>query len=295
VHRLDLILLGVLGVGLLFGLVSLMSVAIFAPRGLAERASCSNNLSQIGKAAQAYAAAHKQAWPDAFTDESHAWNEVGNTRTRDTDNGAAPQSNTVNVYVLFRAGFLGPRSCLCPSVTEKTEKAARFETLRDFAGEAYCSYSFQNQLGPYGLTSRSSINATALAVAADANPLRRDFWSGAPGGVKAGASDKRLAKKPAFVHEEWQAIPIAHAWELNSPNHEFKGQNVLYLDGHVDWTDNPYCGVWYDNIWLRRLPDVHVEPDPKDLDTLRAYDDGASYDGKSVLPADSEGDSFLVP
>ena len=28
----------------------------------------------------------------------------------------------------------------------------------------------------------------------------------------------------------------------NSNNHRNVGQNVVYVDGHVEWWDNPFCG-----------------------------------------------------
>ncbi len=40
----------------------------------------------------------------------------------------------------------------------------------------------------------------------------------------------------------------------NSDNHGQKGQNVLYLDGHVEWKGTATCGYYngtsYDNIWF---------------------------------------------
>jgi len=30
--------------------------------------------------------------------------------------------------------------------------------------------------------------------------------------------------------------------QANSNNHAGDGENVLYADGHVDWTATPYCG-----------------------------------------------------
>jgi prepilin-type processing-associated H-X9-DG protein len=134
-------------------------------------------------------------------------------------------------------------------------------------------------------------------VAADANPMRRDFWNGAPGGgAKDRVTDRRLADTARFFScDEYIAAWNAGAWKLNSPNHDFKGQNVLYLDGHVAWKTHPYVGPNWDNIWLRRRTNVSVEIDPMNIETLRAYNDETSYDGKSILPADSKDDSFLVP
>jgi prepilin-type N-terminal cleavage/methylation domain-containing protein/prepilin-type processing-associated H-X9-DG protein len=52
-------------------------------------------------------------------------------------------------------------------------------------------------------------------------------------------------------------IPIAadqgpgDSSEAPSTNHQDSGQNVLYLDGHVEWRSDPKCGVQDDNIWQR--------------------------------------------
>lgn len=212
-----------------------------------------------------------------------------------SDNGQPVTSNAANFWVLVSAGYLTPEVFVCPNAGHRNPDAeADGSRLRDFRSEAACSYSFQNVLGEYALLDGQG-NASALAVAADANPLRRDFWSGAPGAEGEGLTDRQLARKPTFVAEAWKGVAIGHPWELNSPNHGFKGQNVLYLDGHVAWTDHPYCGPGGGNIWVRRRTGLEVAADPKKVETLRNYDDGASYDGKSTLPPDSQDDSFLVP
>jgi len=182
---------------------------------------------------------------------------------------------------------------VCPETNQKPDVLVTDpKAVRDFRGETFVSYSYQNVLGDYQLTIASG-RASSMAVAADANPMRRDFWS---------VTDRRLADTARFFGDEeyiaaWnkEAGSIAGAWELNSPNHGFRGQNVLYRDGHVVWTIHPYSGPNWDNIWLRRRTDISVEIDPMNIETLRAYNDKASYDGKSTLPADSTGDSFLVP
>jgi len=273
---------------------------------------CANNLSQIGKALQAWAVDHRTTYPDAFSEQSNRWDDVGNTRTdqwnpvenggkppesHPGDNGKPIQSNTANLWRLIAAALCeNPAGFICPSTKDTPETMMEdFSKVRDFRGETFCSYSYQNVLGPYRLKQYGRPN---FAIASDSSPMRRDFWSGAPGGgVPNGVTDKKLAEKPSFEVEEWisQAGPIQNPWELNSPNHNFKGQNVLYLDGHVEWQSNPYCGIKCDNIWLRRRADVTGKPDPKDIESLRAYNDVTSYDGTSTLPADSREDSFLVP
>lgn len=61
-----------------------------------------------------------------------------------------------------------------------------------------------------------------------------------------------------------------------SANHKEKGQNVLYLDGHVEWKGTETCGWYgtnsassglgYDNIWKRDSTNTRV-PSPGGTDT----------------------------
>jgi prepilin-type processing-associated H-X9-DG protein len=281
----------------------------------ANRACCAYNLSQIGMACRTWASGHKQAWPDVFTEQSTQWHDVGNTRTdawspvrddgeppqaKPEDNGAAIQSNTANFWVLVREKLLTPQVFACPSAHGREDAGVlKYDSVRDFRGEPFCSYSFQNALGPYTLTETSSFHSSTLAVAADASPLRRDFRTGPLGqGVPKGITDRQLTEN-AWFNETEETAPwnrrLRPVYELNSPNHKFQGQNVLYLDGHVEWREHPYCGVKYDNIWLRRRKDATVQIDPSNIETIRAYNDEASYDGRSTLDPKSADDSFLVP
>jgi len=302
-------------------LALLMMPTITSTTELADRASCKNNLKQIGTACHIWATAHRQCWPRMWSEDSSAWYEVGNTRTDRWDeleqdgeppdvtpgdkSGPPPepiQSNTASLWLMVVAAGLTQDVFLCPSADCRHERAAmNYAKVRDFRGEKFCSYSYQNMLGPY-LLKEAPAYASQLAVAADANPMRRDYWSGGPGGgMPIGITNRKLAERPKFEECEetppWnqQAKCIRRAWELNSPNHQFKGQNVLYLDGHAEWREHPYVGVNWDNIWLRRRTDVTAPIDPKNLATIRAYNDESSYDGRSTLPEGSTGDSFLVP
>ncbi|HET6441818.1 MAG TPA: hypothetical protein VFH53_05520, partial [Phycisphaerae bacterium] len=222
------------------------------------------------------------------------------------------QSNTANLWLLFAETGISPEIFICPKTNQKPDVLVTDpKAVRDFRGETFVSYSFQNVLGPYRLKSTSG-RASYMAVAADANPLRRDFRTDGIGDKKregpsaspaaeAGVTDEYLADKPQFVGEEYIAAwneetgGIAGAWELNSPNHQFKGQNVLYLDGHVEWRTHPYSGPNWDNIWLARKPEDGWTVEKEKIGLLRHSNDPASYNGRFTLPADSTGDSFLVP
>ena len=316
--RLGGIIVGITVVGILAAIWMPLQFAILETGG--HRPVCANNLKQIGTACQWWATAHRQTWPKGYGEGSTRWDDVGNTRadawspSRDggdppseepADNKQPVQSNSASLWLVVASAGLTPDVFLCDKAKYVNRQACMrdYTAVRDFRGETFVSYSYQNVLGPYKLTQTSAYpNSTQFAVAADANPMRRDFWSGAPGGgVPIGATNKKLAERPLFEDaEETQAWNrstkfIRHPWELNSPNHDFKGQNVLFLDGHVEWTYHPYCGPKWDNIWLRRRTDVSAEIDPKNIETLRACNDETSYNGTSTLPEDSQDDSFLVP
>jgi prepilin-type processing-associated H-X9-DG protein len=68
----------------------------------------------------------------------------------------------------------------------------------------------------------------------------------------------------------------------NSANQGRDGQNVLYGDGHVEWTSNPFVGAQRDNIYTYR--DQSTTVDDKGAAPASSNDDGTPYDlNDSVL------------
>jgi prepilin-type N-terminal cleavage/methylation domain-containing protein/prepilin-type processing-associated H-X9-DG protein len=297
-------------IGLLMGI---LIPAVFKALEAANRASCANNLSQIGKAGRTYAASHRQKWPKVFTTDSKYWDDVGNTRQDQTNpstqaqdkKGVAPDSNTANFWLLICVQGLTPESFICPSATkmhEADKAVVRYTDVRDFRTQECVSYSYQNVFGKYTLTETASAHSSTYAIAADANPLRYDFKD---------IAQKKLDEQPQFEQtdetEQWnQDSNIQELFELNSPNHNWAGQNVLYLDGHVEWKEHPYCGPIFDNIWIAQLttgtgPVSGTTFDPKKIADIRKPNDKQSYKANQKatnnfeLSAGSDNDSMLVP
>jgi prepilin-type processing-associated H-X9-DG protein len=308
-RRTLLIVGGIVGGGLVIVgiIVAILIPAIFGALDQAHHAQCAANLKQIGLASQAWASSHKQQFPNVFTKESTAWDQIGNTRfpKDDTDRTGEPiNSNTANLWALAKAGLVeNPSVFVCPKSGHKPDVSVRDVTMspcRDFQSAANVSYSYQNTFqggskvvqenqGGYVLSTAASPN---MAIMADANPQRTD--------VKKSAEDY-LAEKPSYETSGWGKID--GIWDLNSPNHKFKGQNVLYLDGHVEWVAHPFAGQNYDNIWTAQVGNLVWDtttkpgqsPDSTDVTTLEAYTNPKSYDGTSALKPGNRYDSFLVP
>jgi prepilin-type N-terminal cleavage/methylation domain-containing protein/prepilin-type processing-associated H-X9-DG protein len=316
-------------IGLLIGI---LIPAVFSALEQANRASCANNLSQIGKAGRTYATAHRQKWPKVFNSESKYWDDVGNTRqdfvdpdtttepTTQTvgDNGKAPDSNMANFWVLIAVQGMTPQSFICPSASKSfspDNSVVRYNGVRDFRGQDRVSYSYQNVFGSYTLTETTSTHSSTFAIASDCTPMRYQFKTFVDAKLDASAETtfEQTEETEPWIHPSGggQAYTITQAYELNSPNHNWKGQNVLYLDGHVEWKEHPYCGPVYDNIWMAR-PKAGGEGggaggtrfDPRKLEDIQnrnglkggssqCYKSGKPPQNNSII--ENEEDSFLVP
>jgi prepilin-type N-terminal cleavage/methylation domain-containing protein/prepilin-type processing-associated H-X9-DG protein len=306
-------------------LIAVLIPAVFGALEQANRASCANNLSQIGKAGRTYATSHKQKWPDVCIAvggaSPQAWDKVGESRqdsvtpgqtdiptdteAKDKGGNIPLESNTANFWRLISMQGMTPQNFICPSAAKMNFPDAtvvKYTDVRDFRGNQYCSYSYQNVFGDYVLTETASAHSSSLAIGADANPQRRDYYSGATDGVE-GLTDQKLLEGVKFEESDetapWNQTlgdNLDKAYQLNSPNHGFKGQNVLYLDGHVEFKEHPYCGPMYDNIWVLRKANVTTPVRPNDYSTVNGYDEDVSYtDSKSKLLSGSDNDSYLVP
>ena len=99
-------------------------------------------------------------------------------------------------------------------------------------------------------------------------------WLGRLGAEFALAADINPGTKPPYndVATPTASSPWPAMKKANSPNHERDGQNVLYGDGHVAWTHNPFCGVAAENIYVNANKQVDASPVDKNDSVLLPTD-----------------------
>jgi hypothetical protein len=100
--------------------------------------------------------------------------------------------------------------------------------LWDFGPEPWLhnSYSYHMPYGKFPLTTSSD---PGMAVAADRNP-----WISSVG----------------WPSKNFNSFnPNSNANYGNTPCHRDQGQNVLFLDMHVNFEPVPFCGINQDNIY----------------------------------------------
>jgi type II secretory pathway pseudopilin PulG len=221
-------------------LVVVLSAAVLpaavGSREVANRVKCAANLKQIGMAIMLYANENRDAMPRTRYDMEKADKPTAFTNAKAVnpfkDDG--PEANDVSaaLFLLLRTEDLVADVFVCPADGKKPLHFANFQKIQsvsNFPDASRLSYSLRN---PY--PSKDAVGAgykamvipdEKVVLAADGNPGVKDLLD-----AKAKSSAEDLEK-------------------VNSFNHGQKGQNVLFMDGRVEWMTTPFCGVDKDNIY----------------------------------------------
>ena len=236
-------------------LMGILMPALARVRQLAQRMVCGSNLSGIGKAMLIYANDYEDELPKAGGRNTTwgvtpMWNALDRFQAfslaQDSTGGTA--SISANFYLLVKYAEVTPKSFICkgdagaqPFKLSDYPTAGIDENINawDFGPSAdareQCSYSYHNPFGLYVLTTASE---PGMAVAADRNP-----WIATP------STDPRpdfALFKPDI--QPWNGT--AEAAKLgNAQTHQDDGQNVLFMDSHVEFEKRAYCGVEDDNVY----------------------------------------------
>ena len=232
-------------------LMGILMPALARVRQVAHRLICGTNLSGIGKAMLIYANDYDDELPRAGGRNS-TWSGripqwLADNRftayglSADGSGGQATISSSF--YLLVKYAEVTPKSFVCKSDSGTTEfKPSNYGAggrelidLWDFGPEAvnHCSYSYHMPYGLYALTTSSE---PGMAVAADRNP-----FIDSPAAEAQGKIDLIAGFNPDGGRE---AINLG-----NANAHQEDGQNVLFMDSHVNFEKRPTCAINDDNIY----------------------------------------------
>ena len=263
--------------------IVVMLVAFFFPfrRHHGERAykiKCSSNLRQIALGMKMYANNERGGFfPRTRYDKATADRPTAYTNPSATqpfhNNGPVPNDVTAAVWLILRTQEITTDVFICPESTTATRvelsKATDVSLFSNFTSQANLSYSFQN---PYpteaalqGGFKWSDEMGSDIAIAGDINP-----------GV--------AALTTVTINDDGKAQR-----SVNSPNHGYDGQNILYADAHVEWSASPWAGAQQDNVY------TYAKADPVKGPLSTTKPTGLLESAGIVGSSTGEFDSVLLP
>jgi prepilin-type N-terminal cleavage/methylation domain-containing protein/prepilin-type processing-associated H-X9-DG protein len=253
-------------------LMGILMPALARVRQLAFRLTCGTNLAGLGKAMMLYANDYEDELPKAGA-RTNTWqsslpNWLATSRqaaygmqTADASEGKVTLSSSL--YLLIKHAECTPKMFVCKGEGDTREFSLKQftgipQTITDLQGcwdfgpgdlagrttdgtYRFCSYAYHMPFGAYALTTTAE---SGMAVAADRNP-----WL--PATQDATGQQKRWNDFRPDDKGYPQPGTSDQAKLGNSDAHQQEGQNVLYIDGHVEFEKRSFVGIENDNIYTR--------------------------------------------
>ena len=260
-------------VGMIAVLVGIIAPSLARAKFMTRCSACAANMNGIGRGLHLYATDNRGSFPTkGFGQSTTRYDVIGDDLTTMSPTGNAINSNSRNLFLLVTRGLVDTRIFVCPATND--QPAAVIDTV---TGDKYydfnvvdintgyrnkCSYSYHLMFGDRASQTGYPITTTSdpsMVVLADKNPFI--VYTGAPAAGTGCYMNTVLAVNSTS----------------NSLNHDREGQNILFVDGHVQYVTEPLGGQSKDNFYTAVSGTVGV------LNSL-----GTDY-------PDSDTDAFLVP
>lgn len=219
-------------IGIIAVLLAILLPALEKAREHAYLAKCATNLRSIGQSLAVYANENRGAYPRTMYAPDAPPVAGTNPSAPDPFRAGGPRPNDVTaaLFLLVRTQRLAPEILTCPYndvnqwQPDSAHDAGNRSNFTDY--QHNLGYSYAN---PYPDVAAERAGYRFTAHMNGATPMAAD--------LNPGTADTS-----------------------NSRNHEGRGQNVLFADGHVDWADSPLIGIARDNIYVNKQGQVNASP-----------------------------------
>lgn len=254
-------------------LISILLPSLSRARELAKRAVCSANLRGIGQGMHIYANDNEEWFPHSAYNEGggpaapnghgiYYVNWLSRTYTEQRtilSTNASSVHPSRSLFLLVIGGTTTPKQFICTSAQDvedplrnklgATETAAQAGINRfDFRGYNMLSYGYQLPFGRVGKPREGMDPRQPLG--ADKGP----YFDASATDQNDGRTediDRTNSPPPGFTDNATTMLKYAtDRWRsYNSRNHNSEGQEVLFVDSHVEFFKRPICGINFDNIY----------------------------------------------
>jgi hypothetical protein len=195
-------------------------------RQFSAKVQCNKQLAGVFQGLSNYSSDHDGLMPAVAASTGAPWYKVG-------DQGDDNHSNTRNMWLLVRDGYVDAQDFICPG--SGLSRKIQFDPakLKDFPNRGNVTYSFR--IVPSVPIQMRIAGQTALM--ADLNPV--------------------FEKLPPVINGRLQLKLDQGLATINSSNHGRKGQNVLFGDGSVKFVKTRAVGLANDDIFTLQNTDLY--------------------------------------